>query len=129
MKSHLVTLNFKTRFSLPKVGNFHYSHEHEILVWRGEEYTDADSLAAAVNEALTYVESIGMEPRIIRVMSLDKPDAQSVEDPDAGNESQEQPQEDAPSSDLPEQSNHEPALVEPRKRGRPRKRLLTSATP
>lgn len=128
MKKHLVTLNFKTRFSLPKVGNFHYSHDHEILVWKGQEYTDADSLAAAVNEALTYVESIGMEPRIIRVMSLEQKEEAEAKKPEVITPAQNEQitESTEPASEII--SSPELATKQ-RKRGRPRKRLLTSTTP
>lgn len=128
MKKHLVTLNFKTRFSLPKVGNFHYSHDHEILVWKGQEYTDADNLAAAVNEALTYVESIGMEPRIIRVMSLEQKEEAEAEKPEVITPAQNEQitESTEPASEI---ISSPELATEQRKRGRPRKRLLTSTTP
>ena len=71
MKAFLVTLNFRTRNALPKIGNFLYSDKHRRYAWKGEEITDADTLAEYVNEALTFIETLHYQPLIVRVFPFE----------------------------------------------------------
>jgi len=128
MKANLVCLNYKTRFSLPKVGEFLYNQEHQYLVWKGRIITDAEELGRSVNEALQALDQMmlyGIGGRI-RVVQVEIPDP--AEEPASPSETE------AESADLPQeevqQSEEIPVAAAEaevkRPRGRPPKTLLTT---
>jgi hypothetical protein len=93
MKAFLVTLNFRTRNALPKIGNFIYSDKHRRYAWKGEEITDAGTLAEYVNEALTFIETLHYDPLIVRVFpfELDTPQEETSISNETGNEEPSRP--------------------------------------
>lgn len=120
MKAHLVCLNYKTRYSLPKVGDFLYLHAHQYLAWKGRVITDAGELSRSINEALDALDRMalyGIGGRV-RVVEVEIEEASPAQEATASAEVTQSLAVQEPTT-LPQESEKRP-------RGRPRKLLTTS---
>ena len=123
MKKIYITLNHKSRFMAPKVGEFRYLDRHQRLLWKSRPFETTEELSDEMNNALEYVERYAITPARVRFISLEEPD-------------QEQGQEASPSQNQTPEAINPPESTEgiiaefetpKRGRGRPPKKNLAKA--
>ena len=127
MKKIYITLNHKSRFMAPKVGEFRYLDRHQRLLWKAKPFETIEELSDEMNNALEFVERHAITPARVRFITLE--------------EEEEAPQAEViptqePSLPLPEENDFShpserfsaelPSFPPKRGRGRPPKNLAAA---